>query len=76
MNTPTPINIIGTMVRIVRTDSANQTLYFRVPDGRIGRASGLLNLDTVSAGDTIAISDSGWEQVPSRMWIEQNSIGT
>lgn len=74
MSTPAPIGIVGTLVRVVRTDPDNQTLHFRLPDGRTGRASGLLNLDTIDVGDTIVVSDNGWEQVPNEVWSDQNSI--
>lgn len=69
-----PIHVIGTLVKVVGVDPLGQTVHFRLQDGRTGRASGLSNLDLLSRGDVVILTDAGWESAPAGAWPEANSI--
>jgi transitional endoplasmic reticulum ATPase len=68
------VGIVGSLVRVVSVDAENQTVHFRLPDGRTGRASGLQNLETVARGAVLILGDQGWEQAPDDVWPESNSV--
>lgn len=73
-NTQPSIDSLGSLIRVVSVDLANQVVHFRLVDGRTGRASNLTNLHTVHRGDTIILGDQGWEWAPPEAWTESNSI--
>lgn len=68
------IDVVGTLVKVVSVDPLGQTVHFRLQDGRTGRASGLSNLELLSRGDVVILTDAGWESAPDGSWPETNSI--
>lgn len=69
-----PIDVVGTLVKVVGVDPMGQTVHFRLQDGRTGRASGLANLELLSRGDVVILTDAGWESAPDGSWPDTNSI--
>lgn len=68
------IDVVGALVKVVGVDPLGQTLHFRLQDGRAGRASGLPNLELLSRGDVVILTDAGWESAPDDSWPDTNSI--
>ncbi|EYT56369.1 ATPase AAA [Leucobacter sp. UCD-THU] len=68
-----PVGVhIGTLMKVVHIDEENQAIHFKLPDGQTGRASGFTALPKVGA--TIILGKDRWEETPSEVWQETNSV--
>lgn len=65
--------ITGNLVKIVGVNSNDDTVYFRVSDGRTGRNSNWVGA-LPDRGDLFIIGEDGWESAPREAWPETNSI--
>jgi transitional endoplasmic reticulum ATPase len=63
----------GTVAKVTDVDSTTGNVYFRLVDGRTGRAfSGDEPLP--AHGDVILVGDTFWEPAPEQLWTEKNTI--
>ena len=65
--------VVGTLVKVVGLNADDDTVYFRVNDGRTGRASRWAG-ELPTRGDLFILTEDGWETAPSDAWPETNSI--
>jgi transitional endoplasmic reticulum ATPase len=68
-------DMIGMLVRVLAVDIDTDTVHFRLQDGRVGRASGLTDLDGTDRGDVLIVNEQSWEKAPDEVWRESNAIG-
>lgn len=73
-DTDISLDLIGTLMKVVSVDDHADALHFRLHDGRVGRVSGLANLETIRRGDVIILGENRWERAPDEVWTEANSV--